>query len=67
MKNDEISDEEKIIESCEALKSFFDLLGPNDIYKQILLETFFAYLYNIDVSEIDSIKEFESKHEKRNN
>jgi hypothetical protein len=35
---------EKIKESHAALYAFFDSLGPNDIYKQVLLEEFFKIL-----------------------
>ncbi len=39
------SEEEKIKQGHVAFKAFFDDLGPNDIYKRILLETFFEFIY----------------------
>lgn len=39
-----MTNQEKLTEGLEALKEFFDSLGPNDIYKEILLETLFDML-----------------------
>jgi hypothetical protein len=44
MSEPHISDEEKIRLGHEAFKTFVDSLGPNDIYKQILLEEFFRII-----------------------
>lgn len=43
-----MNDEEKIVEGIAGLKAFFDALGPNDIYKQILLEVLFENLYGVE-------------------
>lgn len=41
---DELSQQEKIKLGIETIKIFFDSLGPNDIYKKILLEELMKYL-----------------------
>jgi hypothetical protein len=38
------TEEEKIKQGHAAFKSFFDDLGPNDIYKRIVLEEFFRLI-----------------------
>ena len=49
--------EEKIKLGIETLKSFFDSLGPNDIYKQILLEELFKELMKNDIPLSDTEKQ----------
>lgn len=44
--------EEKTKLGIEAIKNFFDSInGPNDIYKQILLEELMKYLINGNFDE----------------
>jgi hypothetical protein len=46
------SEEEKIKQGHSAFRSFFDDLGPNSIYKKIVLEEFFKLILsgNYDLS-----------------
>ena len=41
---DNLTDEDKIFLTTTSLKIFSDLVGPDDVYKQILLEEVFRYL-----------------------
>lgn len=43
---DLFTDEEKIKEGLDTIKSFFDLFGENDIYKQVFLEELIRFLKN---------------------
>lgn len=49
MSKDEFTDEQKLIFAAEALGAFFDELGPNDIYKEILLQVLFEELSNKEI------------------
>ena len=44
MEEEHLSDEEKERIVIDTLVQFFDSLGENDIYKQVLLEEFFKHL-----------------------
>ena len=53
MYKETFTEEEKLILSVEALQSFFDQFeGPNDIYKEIFLETLFHELMG-DSDDLD--------------
>lgn len=41
----EITENEKIEIADDTLATFFDSLGPNDIYKKIFLEVLFEEIY----------------------
>lgn len=41
---DKMTEKEKIVLGLETIKHFFDSLGPNDIYKQIVLEEVMRFL-----------------------
>jgi hypothetical protein len=41
----ELTDEEKVKAGHESLESFFESLGPDDIYKRIFLEVLFEEIY----------------------
>jgi hypothetical protein len=47
-----MNDQEKLQEGLDALMEFFDQLGPNDIYKQILLEVLFHKLQD-DINNLN--------------
>ena len=69
MNKEELTDDQKLIAAADTLNAFFDGLGPNDIYKQILLQVLFEELqhseiYNnnnlfidIDLTQIDEIND----------
>lgn len=44
---DQLSDEEKIKLGIESLKSFWDLFGENDIYKQVFLEELMKFIKDL--------------------
>jgi len=52
--HDKISDEEKLKLADDALRTFFDQLGPNDIYKKVLLEVLFEEMFGhpVDLSDV---------------
>lgn len=52
-----ISDEEKTRLGLEALKTFFDSLGENTIYKQILLEEFFRFILGNNKHDLSMLEE----------
>lgn len=44
MEPDNLSYEEKVKIGLDTIKSFFDSLGPTDIYKQIVLEEVMKFI-----------------------
>jgi hypothetical protein len=52
--NTDLTDEQKLKAASDTLAAFLNNLGPNDIYKQILLEVLFEEIYGekCDFSEI---------------
>jgi hypothetical protein len=55
-----ISTKDKIIQSQDAFRSFFSQLeGPNDIYKQIVLEEFFKFI--LGNNDLSLFSEFEQE------
>lgn len=64
MDKHDLTDEQKAIEGHEAIKAFFDMLGPNDIYKEILLEEFFRFILEgkNDLSLLNEPRQEESGH-----
>lgn len=55
---DELTDQQKLIAAADTLNAFFDGLGPNDIYKRILLEVLFEEIYGepCDLSDVFEIE-----------
>jgi hypothetical protein len=45
----DLTSEQKATLGHATLKQFFDWLGPNDVYKQIVLEEFFKLLLEEEV------------------
>jgi len=41
-----LTEKEKIILGIDTIKQFFDSLGENDVYKQIVLEEIMRFLKN---------------------
>jgi hypothetical protein len=54
MAKDEITENEKIEVADDTFATFFESLGPNDIYKKIFLEVLFEEIYGhpCDLSDI---------------
>lgn len=51
---DELSREEKIKMGIETIKTFFDSLGPTDVYKQIVLEELMKFLIGGNIRTPDN-------------
>lgn len=60
----DLTDEQKAVEGHAAIKAFFDMLGPNDVYKEILLEEFFRFILEgkHDLSLLNEPRQKESGH-----
>ena len=58
MSKDELTDEQKLVAAADTLNTFFDGLGPNDIYKRIFLEVLFEEIYGekCDLSDVFQIE-----------
>lgn len=41
---DKLTNQEKVALGLDVIKRFFDTLGPDDVYKQIVLEEVMRYL-----------------------